>query len=251
MFDLSIPDPDGNLYLVTDSHLDYESAPFGEFIDFLDSLSHVHTLVCLGDLFKLWLADQRYWTNLHKEVLSAFERLRKRSSQVILVAGNREFLLPKNINQLQKSRLPFSQLTLGKGYLTWGSKRFGFEHGDQINQYDINYLRWYALSHSKLFEAFFRSLPSSLANKIADNLETKMAQSNQDFKIHLPVDQLRKFAETSLKEVDEFFLGHFHERFEYCQPKSSKKLHIIPDWFSAREYWCIDPKGQRTELQFS
>ena len=68
MIEISIPDPVGNLYLVTDSHLDYDAAPYGEFIDFLDSLNDVHTLICLGDLFKLWLADQRYWTKLHKEV---------------------------------------------------------------------------------------------------------------------------------------------------------------------------------------
>ena len=38
MLNIAIPDPVGNLYLVTDSHLDYDSAPYSEFIDFLDSL---------------------------------------------------------------------------------------------------------------------------------------------------------------------------------------------------------------------
>ena len=75
MFEISIPDPVGNLYLVTDSHLDYDAAPYVEFIDFLDSLSDVHTLICLGDLFKLWLADQRYWTKLHKEVLKSLSKI--------------------------------------------------------------------------------------------------------------------------------------------------------------------------------
>ena len=251
MFDISIPDPVGNLYLVTDSHLGCDSAPYGEFVDFLDSLTDVHTLICLGDLFKLWLADHRYWTNLHREVLKAFHRLRDRANNVILVAGNREFLLPRNQDELKKSNLPFSQVSLGKIYLTWGSKRFGFEHGDQVNRNDKNYLRWYAISHSRAFETFFRCLPSPLANKIAENLEIKMAQSNQAFKIQLPKQHLERFAETSLEAVDEFFLGHFHERFSYSTIDTSKTLHIIPDWLSTREYWQIDPQGRRTELQFS
>ena len=251
MLSISIPDPVGNLYLVTDSHLDYDSAPYSEFIDFLDSLNDAHTLICLGDLFKLWLADHRYWTNLHKEVLKAFRRLRDRANNVILVAGNREFLLPRNQDQLRGSKLPFSQVVLGKFYLNWGSKRFGFEHGDKVNIDDKNYLRWYAISHSRAFETFFRGLPSSLANKFAEHLEIKMAQSNQEFKIQLPKEHLEKFAETSMEAVDEFFLGHFHERFSYYTKNTSKKLHIIPDWLNTREYWRIDPQGKRTELQFS
>ena len=121
MFDISIHDPVGNLYLVTDSHLDYDSAPYGEFIDFLDSLNDVHTLICLGDLFKLWLADQRYWTHLHREVLKAFRRLSERSNNVILVAGNREFLLPRNQEQLKKSELPFSQVALEESRIEYSN----------------------------------------------------------------------------------------------------------------------------------
>ena len=78
-----------------------------------------------------------------------------------------------------------------------------------------------------------------------------MAKSNQAFKIQLPIKHLERFAEASLEEVDEFFLGHFHERFEYSLRDSTKSLHIIPDWLSTREYWRIDPQGRRTELKFS
>ncbi|MBT7202378.1 MAG: hypothetical protein HN867_02660 [Deltaproteobacteria bacterium] len=78
-----------------------------------------------------------------------------------------------------------------------------------------------------------------------------MAQSNQAFKIQLPINHLEEFAKASLEEVDEFFLGHFHKRFEYSLQDSSKSLHIIPDWLSTREYWRIDPQGRRTELKFS
>ncbi len=42
-----------------------------------------------------------------------------------------------------------------------------------------------------------------------------MAQTNQAFKIQLPIKHLEEFAEASLEDVDDFFLGHFHERFEY------------------------------------
>ena len=130
---------------------------------------------------------------------------------MILVAGNREFLLPRNQEQLKKSELPFSQVVLGR-FFNLGSKRFGFEHGDQVNRDDKNYLRWYALSHSQAFEILFRCFPSVLANKIAENLEARMAQSNQAFKIQLPIKHLEEFAEASLEEVDDFFSRTFSRK---------------------------------------
>lgn len=250
MFELQCPSPQGNLYLVTDSHLDETAAPYTEFIQLLDALPEVHTLICLGDLFKVWLADPKFWAPLHTEVLAAFARLQQRAHYVILVAGNREFLLPRNEAQLHSSPLPFTHLTLGKGYLRWGEERYGFAHGDTVNPHDKSYLRWRSLSHSLPFEALFRSLPGHLARKISEHLEGQLAHTNHAFKISFPEAELQRYATEVLPEVDQFFLGHFHTSWSWTLPGTHRQLHVVPDWLGTRKVWRIAPDGSRAEFTF-
>ena len=51
MSELNITEPDGKLYIVTDSHLDENIAPASQFVEMLEQLEDPHTVVFLGDLF--------------------------------------------------------------------------------------------------------------------------------------------------------------------------------------------------------
>ena len=51
MPELNITEPDGKLYIVTDSHLDENIAPASQFVEMLGKLEDPHTVVFLGDLF--------------------------------------------------------------------------------------------------------------------------------------------------------------------------------------------------------
>ena len=66
---LNVSKPDGFLYFVADSHLDEDLAPAKEFVEMLLQLQNPHTVVFLGDLFKIWLAPQKFWTDLHHETM--------------------------------------------------------------------------------------------------------------------------------------------------------------------------------------
>ena len=89
---LNVSKPDGFLYIVADSHLDEDLAPAKEFVEMLLQLQNPHTVVFLGDLFKIWLAPQKFWTDLHHETMEGFEQLRDRGCNVVFLAGNREML---------------------------------------------------------------------------------------------------------------------------------------------------------------
>ena len=58
--ELNLPHPEGFLYFVADSHLDVQDAPWQEFVTMLDTLPDAHALICLGDLFKVWLAHPKF-----------------------------------------------------------------------------------------------------------------------------------------------------------------------------------------------
>ena len=92
---LDVPDPDGFLYIVADSHLDEKNAPAEEFVEMLVQLENPHTIVFLGDLFKIWLAPPKFWSDLHRQVLLGFQSLKDKGCNVVFIAGNREMLLPE------------------------------------------------------------------------------------------------------------------------------------------------------------
>ena len=60
MPELNVSEPDGLLYIVTDSHLDENIAPAAEFAEMLAHLENPHTVVFLGDLFIIWLAPPKF-----------------------------------------------------------------------------------------------------------------------------------------------------------------------------------------------
>ena len=75
MPELNIADPDGNLYIVTDSHLDENIAPASQFVEMLGQLEDPHTVVFLGDLFVIWLAPPKFWTEMHRTVTVSYTHL--------------------------------------------------------------------------------------------------------------------------------------------------------------------------------
>jgi UDP-2,3-diacylglucosamine pyrophosphatase LpxH len=81
-------------------------------------------------------------------------------------------------------------------FLNWGEKRYAFIHGDTLNYNDSQYLRWKALTHNCIFEAFFRVIPGALARWIAGWVETMLVNTNQEYKVHYPAAEIQEFAES-------------------------------------------------------
>jgi UDP-2,3-diacylglucosamine hydrolase len=250
MTSLNVFEPDGNLYIIADSHLDESIAPAKEFVEMLSQLENPHTVVFLGDLFKIWLAPQKFWTDLHHDTMRGFESLRDEGSNVVFIAGNRELLLPRKLTTRWKKIIPFTHLSHSDWFLNWGGKRYGFIHGDSINYNDSQYLRWKALTHNSIFEAFFSAIPGVLARWIAGRIEAILVNTNQEYKVHYPAAEIQEFAESVLPEVDQYFVGHFHLDQEIKVEGSSGVLRIVPDWLAQRKVIKLNPVGELEVLCF-
>lgn len=250
MSTLNVSEPNGLLYIVTDSHLDESIAPAAEFVEMLAHLENPHTVVFLGDLFKIWLAPKKFWTDLHHKTMTGFERLRDRGCNVVFVAGNREMLLPRKLNERWKKILPFTQLSHGDWHLNWGKKRYAFIHGDTINYNDSQYLRWKAFTHNRIVEAFFRAIPGAVARWIAGRIEAMLVQTNQEYKVHFPEKEIQEFAQSVLPEVDQYFVGHFHVDREIKVEGCSGVLRVVPDWLSQRKFIRISAEGEMEVIRF-
>ncbi len=251
MTQIIVSDPINYLYIIADSHLDHNSVPYQEFIAMLAQLDRPQVVVCLGDLFKVWLALPKFWASINQEVMQAFKLLTtERQTEVVFVAGNREVLLPRKWNEHWKAIYPFTHLIRDYCFLTWGEQRYGFTHGDIVNWRDLNYLRWRKFARSYAFEWFFRLMPTSLARRTAQRLEATLATTNQEYKIQLPEKEIEDFAKVVLQDVDHYFIGHFHQDKEYQFPDFPGKLRIVPDWLSKRAVLQIAPNGTIQTLYF-
>ena len=248
---LIIEKPEGHLYIVADSHLDLVQAPCSEFVEMLDALPEAQALVCLGDLFKVWLALPKFWTNTHREVMDAFRKQRDKGVEVVFIAGNREKLLPREGGVNLRDPFPFTRLSLSDWRMNWGSLRLAFIHGDTINSRDLQYLRWRAVSNSSPFEAVFRVMPGPMARWIAERLEALLSKTNRELRIEFPEDEVLRFAETHLQGLDHYFVGHFHLDLEIRIDNHPGSLRLVPDWLGTRRILRIDPQGRQAALHFS
>ncbi len=217
----------------------------------LDALPDAHALICLGDLFKVWLAHPKFWVKMHGQVMAGFARLRERTAAVAFVVGNREVLVPPNTPSPERDTLPFTHIAHDELRLCWGSRTYRCFHGDTLNTQDRQYLRWRAICRSRPFTGFFRSLPGPLARKIADRVEARLNYTNREFKIHFPEDEAQHFAEQVLPGTEGCFIGHFHLDREIRISGSDASLRIVPDWLAQRTVLRLSPDGQLARMRFA
>jgi len=248
--EVTILNPQGNIYIISDSHIDNNKKSCDSFNNMLKSLESPNTIIILGDLFKIWLALPKFWSRYNFYVLNILKEIQNNNTNIIFAAGNRELLLPREYCASLKQDFPFNFIFHDEFYLNWGKKRYGFIHGDTINFNDKNYLRWKSFSHSFLIESIFRFTPEIIARWIAKKGENLMSTTNKKFKISFPEKEIKLFAKNVLNNVDCFFIGHFHIDKEITIDQCSGILRIVPDWLTKKTILRIDSKGIIKTIKF-
>ena len=200
-----------NLYIVTDSHLDQDMAP-------IKSLSPCCLRLKTREPWSVWGICSKYGWLFLSFGSPCIGRLWLLLSHyvaggvvIIFVIGNREALLPRKWSEAWEKKFPFTHLIHDDCQVEWRARRYGFIHGDTINQQDLKHLRWRKIVRSRGFEWFFRAMPSPMARRVVNRLEQVLAQSNYKYKIGFPQKEVESFAREYLDEVDWYFVGHFHE----------------------------------------
>ena len=238
--ELSYPSDDGYLYIVADSHLDGDEAPYSEFCEMLDKLESPSILVCLGDLFKIWLAPRKFWSKGHEETMNGFRRLLDRGCKILFVVGNREQILPKKMNKKNQKVFPFTEVIWDACTIEWNNKKLGFMHGDTLNTKDRNYFALRTLVRSDFYRVLFKLIPGRLGKKIATWAESSAKKTNQKFRINFPEDEAINFTKQMLPGHDAFFIGHFHQEKELKIEGEAGYLKVVPDWLNDRVVLRID-----------
>ena len=221
------------MILVADAHV---SKIFNNHDEFFQMLALIESLdrdvVFLGDIFDLWIALPRYQEEIQKRFLEWCRRY-KRRRMVGFVEGNREFWVVKKRSDC------FSWST--ESFYWDKSRNLLFVHGDQINRKDWRYLSWRKVSKNGAMRKLVRFLP--FGPRIAHRLKKKLETTNMEFRIGLPEEELRHFAQSRFDEgAARILAGHFHR--DYSFPAGEDRwLRVLPDWYSTRLVGIYDEKN--------
>ena len=216
--------------VLADAHIEGPGGEPGPLLEQLEALDSRRTsrLVVLGDLLQVWVGFPRFETPAVAELTEAFAALGRRGVSVEYVEGNRDFFLRGS-----RYEHAFDRVALETSFEV-GGIRYLAVHGDGLDEGDVQYRLWRAISKSAPSRFFMKHLPGSLARRMLHGTERKLSGTNFKHKQRIPEEALRAYGARRLAEgYDVLLLGHFHEPHRYRV--EGGEVRLLDAWFRSRE----------------
>ncbi len=221
--------------LISDLHLSPEEPALVQaFLALLDdclALPQLNRLFILGDWFEVWIGDDAYLT-LSKDtrqshwltpLIVKLKKLRIAGCEILVMHGNRDFLLGQPFCSLFGGELIYEPY-----YLTVGQQSYRLEHGDALCTDDKKYQFFRKMMRNRLTQWYLlnKSLTKRLA--IADKLRQKSQQNNANKAAYI-MDVNEDAAIQAIADSDALLHGHTH-RPAIHQTTTDKKRYVLGDW---------------------
>ncbi len=127
--------------VIADLHLDAaDPAACLSFVEWVQKLADVPTLAILGDLFDVWVGPAQARMSGASIVLDALAALACKGTRVVVVPGNRDFLLDASFES-RTSAVIAREGFVGRVLSRGETQRVLFVHGDTLCTLDTNYQR--------------------------------------------------------------------------------------------------------------
>ncbi|WP_333614536.1 UDP-2,3-diacylglucosamine diphosphatase [Psychrobacter sp.] len=218
--------------LISDLHLSPEEPALVQaFLALLDdclALPQLKRLFVLGDWFEVWIGDDAYLTlseNARQShwltpLIVKLKKLRIAGCEILVMHGNRDFLLGQPFCSLFGGELIYEPY-----YLTVGQQSYRLEHGDALCTDDKKYQFFRKMMRNRLTQWYLlnKSLTKRLA--IADKLRQKSQQNNANKAAYIMDDAVIQ----AVADNDALLHGHTH-RPAIHQATSDKKRYVLGDW---------------------
>ncbi|MCD1280269.1 MAG: UDP-2,3-diacylglucosamine diphosphatase [Psychrobacter sp.] len=221
--------------LISDLHLSpQEPALVQAFLALLDDCLALPALKCLfilGDWFEVWLGDDVYLSLSENEqalhwltpLISKLKQLRINGCEILVMHGNRDFLLGQPFCNLFGGELieePYA--------LTIGQQRYRLEHGDALCTDDKKYQFFRKIMRHRLTQWYLLNKPLEKRLAIAENMRQKSQQNNANKAAYI-MDVNDEAVHQALTASDALLHGHTH-RPNIHQATSDKKRYVLGDW---------------------
>ena len=221
--------------LISDLHLSPEEPALVQaFLALLDdclALPALKRLFILGDWFEVWLGDDVYLslsddarqTHWLTPLIVKLKKLRVAGCEILVMHGNRDFLLDQPFCNLFGGELIYEPYPL-----TIGQQSYRLEHGDALCIDDKKYQFFRKIMRHRLTQWYLlnKSLEKRLA--IADNIRQKSKQQNTTKAAYI-MDVNDDAVIEALENNDALLHGHTH-RPHVHQATHNKKRYVLGDW---------------------
>lgn len=234
---------DGPAALLGDAHLRVEDPETGAFVRFLDTLpGDIAILAILGDLFSTWIGRPELVRPHHLEVVDALRRLHRRGCRLLYVEGNHDFFLRRIYTPD-----PFDRCDQECLDLVLAGRRAHLAHGDLMNRRDHQYRAWRAISKNRLVFGAFNLIPLRRRNRLVDDLERGMANTNLKARGGFPVAECLAYARPRVRlGTENLVFGHFHEERWIAIEEGERRgtVYVLPAWRAGHRYLRLDPGAE-------
>lgn len=220
---------------ISDLHLSPEEPALVQaFLALLDdclALPALKRLFILGDWFEVWIGDDAYLTlsdaarQTHwlTPLIAKLKQLRINGCEILVMHGNRDFLLGQPFCNLFGGELidePYS--------LAVGQQHYRLEHGDALCTDDKKYQFFRKIMRNRLTQWYLlnKSLEKRLV--IAEKMRQKSQQNNANKATHI-MDVNDEAVIQAVANSDALLHGHTH-RPDIHQATTDKKRYVLGDW---------------------
>ena len=221
--------------LISDLHLSPEEPALVQaFLALLDdclALPQLKRLFILGDWFEVWIGDDAYLTlsedarQIHwlTPLIVKLKKLRVAGCEILVMHGNRDFLLGQPFCSLFGGELIYEPY-----YLTVGQQNYRLEHGDALCTDDKKYQFFRKMMRNRFTQWYLlnKSLTKRLA--IADKLRQKSQQNNANKAAYI-MDVNKDAVIQAVADNNALLHGHTH-RPAIHQATTDKKRYVLGDW---------------------
>ena len=221
--------------LISDLHLSPEEPALVQaFLALLDdclALPAIKRLFILGDWFEVWLGDDVYLslsdnarqTHWLTPLILKLKKLRVAGCEILIMHGNRDFLLDQPFCNLFGGELIYEPYPL-----MIGQQSYRLEHGDALCTDDKKYQFFRKIMRHRLTQWYLlnKSLEKRLA--IADNIRQKSKHQNTTKAAYI-MDVNDDAVIKALENNDALLHGHTH-RPHVHQATKDKKRYVLGDW---------------------
>lgn len=228
------------LWILADPHGGQDAEADRALLAFLD-LAHTARadLLVLGDLFTGWIAKERFYSPLQREVIDRFRALRRAHLAVDFVVGNRDYLVKETLEGDA-----FDRVLDGATVLELGGVPTLIVHGDRTNPDDRAYALWRRISRSAPATLALSALPGSIGRRLAHGTEARLSKTNARYKTGtLPIAALEALGREGLRRgASRVLVGHFHHDRVLDVPGGAP-IVLAPGWFEHRRVLVVRDDG--------
>ncbi len=221
--------------LISDLHLSPEEPALVQaFLALLDdclALPALKRLFILGDWFEVWLGDDAYLTLSEDKrqthwltpLIASLKQLRIDGCEILVMHGNRDFLLGQPFCNLFGGELIYEPYIL-----TVGQQTYRLEHGDALCTDDKKYQFFRKVMRNRFTKWYLlnKSLEKRLA--IAANIRQKSKQNNTTKAAYI-MDVNEQAVSAAIHNNDALLHGHTH-RPQIHQTINNKTRYVLGDW---------------------